>query len=418
MLLTILILINLKVVYDIIRVKISVFNPVGIFALTVITQMFPQLVVLYTNNIYNKEFIPNLLLVMILCQLAFQIGYKYGFRYKSNPSKITVVDFSLEKIIPLIVFFVILGFIPMFFYKSITTVYGGINVVLGHFRVIGVYGYIIAFIYIEKYPNKNKWILRLILAIAAIPILYFAFLVKGSREIAFTFVLIALIFVSRIKERLHKPISLFFLVLFIGGAFLGESISDLRKHKQEFNVDNLLQIDYVNNFKVAMFEREIINGMDLGNSTLLMSYVTKHTAYDLGTSVWNDFVFNFVPGRFIGESTKQAFYIDLFDNLKTRDYENSLRNDITTITGYGSTFRSFSYFGFIFFYLFGAMLSRFKKYSMFSSYYLFIYVSCLTVIPNMITHTTQYMFARLELIFIFMFPIFLLYLRKKNVSLV
>jgi uncharacterized membrane protein YcaP (DUF421 family) len=89
-------------------------------------------------------------------------------------------------------------------------------------------------------------------------------------------------------------------------------------------------------------------------------------------------------------------------------------NGITTITGYGSAFRSFSYFGFILFYILGLIIGKFMYLSNHSNFYLFIYVSCLIVIPNMITHSLQYMFARLEFIYIFLFPILLFFTFKSK----
>lgn len=415
--LLVLLIINLKVVLDVVTFKISVFNPIAIFALTVITQMPSQLAIIYTNSMYNKISIPSLLVVMITCQLAFQIGFTYGFFNKNEVKKMHFFDFSFNKIIPLIILFIILGFIPMFFYNNLSTVYGGVNVILNQLRVIGIFGYVISLIFIEKFPDKNKLLLKLFLVLSSIPILYFSLLVKGSREIIFTYVIITLIFLVRIKKNLHRSISLIFFILFIFGAFIGESISEIRDNIKDSKISEIYNIDFVNNIKTSIFESEINNGMDLGNAALLINYVEKHSAYDLGTIIWNDFIYNFIPGRLVGENNKEALYIDLFDNIKTKNYENSLRNNITTITGYGNVFRSFSYIGFIIFYLIGVILSRLSKYSLYSDFYLFVYISCLVCIPNMVTHTTQYMFARLEIIFIFLFPILIFFLRKRSISL-
>ena len=415
-LIAILVAINIKVILDVIKGQDSVFTPNIIFALTVTTQMFPQLVVILTNDFYDKEIIPRLLFVMITSQIAFMYGQKIGHR-QQIPKQI--IDFTPSKLIYLIVTFALVGLIPMLFYRGLDTVYGGINVILGHFRVIGMISFILTLVYITNFRVKAKKLLYLLVLINAFPLFYFGYFVKGSREILYAFGLISLFFLSKAKPQLTKSISISFIVIFLVGSFFASSMTDIRRtnNYEEEGANTLGEINYWGNFMNSMIQRDITNGMDLGNGAILMQQVANSGSYNFGTGLWNDFVYNFVPGRYISQTTKKKIYIEIFEDPRVENLERSLTNGISTRTGYYIAFKSFSYLGALLFFAFGFLIGKFRKYAVISNFHQFLYIYCLCILPNTITHTTQYMLARLELVFIFLMPILIFFLAKNMITM-
>ncbi|MCF2447049.1 hypothetical protein L0657_24055 [Dyadobacter sp. CY345] len=356
--------------------------------------------------------------------ISSQVAFNYGFNTRSTISKssLGIKDFSLKRVHYLIVFFTIAGLIPMFFYQSLTTVYGGVNVILGIFRSLGTFGFIISLIHLEKYPKIHRKLILLCTIVSGIPLFFFAYFVKGSREGLFALALFIALFLSTgILRKYSRMVSISFFLVFLLGSFVAGSITDIRRtnNYKEEGASDITQIEYLSNFVNSIVSKDITNGMDLGNGAILIDHVSANSTYDYGAGFWNGFIYNYFPSRYFGDDFKNAVYIK-FSNISSNEaLEKRLTRGISTRTGFFDAFRSFSVFAFIPFLFFGILLNSFQSKSKLSMFYLFVYVSCLAVIPNMLTHSFQYLLGRLELIFIILFPIlyFFTHQKKRNVKM-
>ncbi len=415
-LLGLLFVINFLVIAQVFLGRLVFYNPKLIFCLTVITQIIPQIFFILNTTVYDKRMLPKYLLVIILSQLAFNSGVNRNPSFKHKWAK---YDFDPKMIKTLIWVLCFIGLVPLAFYSKISTVYGGINVVLGHLRELGILGYIIFLLLLFKSEgNRLSRLVQFILL--SFPILYFAFIVKGSREITFAYFLISFTVISHKYIKMNKIFSMIFVIVFLTGAFLGSSIREIRVavKSDENKFEKILKIDYLNNFYGLTEVREIKNGMDSGNALRLIKYVDTNQVYDFGSSIWNDFVYFFVPNALLGSKFKESLYLDVFDNIRTRKYELSLSNGITTITGFGSSYRAFSYFGCILFYFFGRCLSWLSIYRNKTIFGFTVFLTMLIVIPNTVTHTTQYFLARIEFLAIFFLPFFLIFVKKNKLVII
>lgn len=415
-LLSILVFINARVIYLVLARNLSAFSPISIFSLTVITQMFPAIYVIYHNSFYDKSIIPMLLFVMVTCQLGFNIGFRKGSTSKV-PKRLK--EFEYRNLHKLIIVLTVCGLLPLPFYSNLDTVYGGINVVLGLLRSIGTFGLIVALIYIDKFPRKYLKLMLLCVFLSAFQLFYFSYFVKGSREGFFALGVIGMFFLPKffLKSK-KKVISIAFFLAFLLGSFVSGSITEIRRinNYKEDGAGSIGDIDFVDNFENSLTSRDVSNGMDLGNGGILIQYVMNNSTYDYGVEVWNGFVYNFFPARVFGDSFKDSIYLDMFDDADTDFLEKKLTNGISTKTGYYYAFKSFSIFGGFLFLLIGFLIGKFNSWSSYSAFYLFVYVSTLAIIPNMLTHSTQYMFGRFELIFFLLHPVFYYFTYKKNVE--
>jgi hypothetical protein len=99
---------------------------------------------------------------------------------------------------------------------------------------------------------------------------------------------------------------------------------------------------------------------DLMNSVNAIALSLKQGYVGFGSGFWNDIVFNFVPAQLLGRSFKESLYINISPLSYLRTRQLSIYFDVkfgTTLTGLGSTFAEFSFFGFLCFY-FQAKLMR------------------------------------------------------------
>lgn len=409
---SILILVNIQVLYQIIIGKISSFHPYALFSITVIAQLFPQLYVVLNNNYYNEGIIPNLLIMMISCQLAFKYGYNKGV---TKTIKGKIIDINERSLKWLLLVFTIIGFIPMIYYGSMQSVYGGINVVLGQLRNIGMMSLILSSHLLLIKHDKSKKLLWSIIILSFIPLFYYGYFVKGSRQTLFSLFYIIIYFLLYFRSKWERKLSLSFLLAFIIGNILSVSMTEIRRYNNyhEDSATSLGNIKYWDNFKSSLNSPDLKFGMDLGNGALLIDYVYKNSSYDFGATIWNSFVYNYVPKRVIGENNKEYLYL-----LKNYRLEQKIDKEccgITYTTSYFNVFQMFSFFGFIVFIWIGYIIGRFKVKATVSTFYILAFLMSVILIPNMITGGIQYLLAALEMIFILLMPIWALYLKNKSI---
>ena len=405
-----LIILNAVILIKILIGKQSPFNPISIFSLAVISQMFPQLYALLTID-YEID-IKILLFMMLACQLAFLLGYKVPPQWMGK-EKFTF-DFRPGGIKLFIIILACLSIIPMFYYDAMKTVYGGINVVLGFFRMFGTISLVLCCIYLENKQIKSKWFLIAFAVISFLPLFYYAYFVKGSRQMMFFLGFVLFYFLSN-RFKKQYVLSILFVILFGVSSFLSASLTEIRRvnNYHEENAKDLDEIEYVENFEES-FEKDEIYGWDLGNAAFMIDYITLHSKYDYGASLWNGFIFNYYPQRYFGEQEKNNWYIGVDEELEY--YEDFVKGGITTTTGYYSAYRSFSVFGFILFFLLGLVMRILKNKSQRSVFFNMVFLLSITYIPTMITHHIQYMLGLWEFVFLIMLPVFVLFLKFKIIN--
>lgn len=405
-----LITINIYIIFKIFIGKLSVFNPISIFVLAVISQMFPQLYTLLSME--NQMDLKLLLFMMCTSQLAFIIGYNIPQRRKRN--ELLIIDFSLNRIKGFIILFSLLGLIPLRYYGSMDSVYGGINVVLGFWRSFGIMAFSLCFICLGDKKFQGKMFLLVFIFVSFFPLLYYGYFVKGSRQVLFSLVFIVLYFLSIYCTKRRYIISIVFIIVFLLGSFLGASLTEIRRtnNYHEEKAKDLDEIDYVENFE-SSFEKEEIYGWDLGNAAYMIDYISSTNKYDYGASIWNGFIYNFFPQRYFGEQLKESLYIE--GDKDVEYYEDYVKGGITTTTGYYSVYKSFSLFGFFVFFVFGLFFRFLKQKSKESFFFHMVFILSITYIPTMITHSIQYMLGFWELIFIVLAPVFSIFFAYKKI---
>lgn len=412
-LVSVLIAINIRALYQIVKGKISSFHPYSLFSLTVLAQLLPQLYVIFNNDFYSKDIIPNLLIMMIACQLAFKYGLKKG-TISSVGGRI--LDFNGRSMKWLLFIFAIAGVLPMMYYASLQTVYGGLNVVLAQLRTLGMIALIMSLNLLFIKGDKSKKYLWVIAALSFLPLFYYGYFVKGSRQTLFSLFYVIVYFVLYFKPYLKRMLSVVFLMTFLFGNILSASMTEIRRYNNyhEDSATSLYNIKYWDNFKASLTSPDLQFGMDLGNGAQLIDYVWENDAYDYGATIWNGFVYNYIPQRIIGESNKDAMRI-----LKNKDMEKKINNTIfgiTYVTAYFDAFRMFSFLGFLFFFWSGYIIGRFELKSKYSTIYSLLFLMTVLSIPNMITGGIQYFMAQLEMLLIILMPIWIFYINKKQIN--
>lgn len=392
-------------IYFIIRAwcgYISLTHPILLFSLTVLLMEFPMLVSMF--RFFDVDLLPRLLVCMITCQLALYFGYES----KRAQTPVTYcLDFVNNDFRLLTFLFVLIGFIPMFYYHKMESVYGGINVVMGVLRTFGVIGLIISAEKILEGRRILLWIVLLILAY--LPLLYYGYAVKGSRATMFGLAYLTFVYMAEAFPHYEKKLVRLFISLFCLGCVVGASITNIRRvnNYKEEDAISLSEINYYKTFVESFSSSDNPHGMDLANGAMGMKYVEDNLAYDYGLVYWNTFVYNFIPKRIIGGNAKNMYYIGT-QSMKERDkYVEKLTHGITTRTGFYYAFANFGYFGFVVFFFIGWLLCKYSVMASCSFFYKILWIKCTMEIPLMVTHSTQNLFGSIEFIFLFIVPIFI-----------
>lgn len=394
------IVLNLYYIIKYFRLEKGVFTPPFLVSCISISVMLPQLTTIYYSSSYDNTLIPRLVIVMISGNYMFVKGFEIAIndpRFKTN-----ILDLHISQIKYVILLF---SFVGLYSIKMVNENLAD-GVIQANVRAFSQIALVLSSIFLLKERVSKIIILSFICAI--IPIVHFAFFVYGSRgSTLFMFLLLMYITVLRFPKFENK-IKIIVLIFLTMGSIVSASISTFRENVIHNGRD---RIEYFENFKKSFTKSDSEVGMDLGNAALLMDYCETNGSYDYGFSFWNKFVYNYVPGRFVGQSFKES--------LQTHpDYEAKIpivTHMITTTTGYFSAFGAWGYMGCFLFGFIGFVLGKIWKYSFYSNMYLVLYIYTLGNVPLMITHNFQYVFARLEMMFIFIFPILWYWIYRKNI---
>lgn len=266
---------------------------------------------------------------------------------------------------------------------------------------------VILFVYSNRI-QKMKVISLILLIASSWPIYDYAMNVKGSRSRVFFLLLLFCFLLFRIYPAKEKIVKRCFVILFIIGSVLSASIVEYRKSLSDSD-KSFFQTDFIENFKESFDYKQITkSGMDLGNCALGMEYCIENNHYSYGAIFIDRLLFNYVPGRLVGQKQKESLMLSPEDMQIERKFTKS----VTTMTGYYEVFNCFSYWGILLFaivgYYMGVLYRKKEKNTICLISYLFniIYVNIL------ISHGMTYFVSNYVFLILFILPILLLVSRK------
>lgn len=182
-------------------------------------------------------------------------------------------------------------------------------------------------------------------------------LIQGRREGAAAFAISAALFFY-FRYRRQVPRSIQIAALAIGALFV-TSIGDYRGTMLNTEsglkwtgagLDDLMKIDFKDNF---LLSDRPTTSMELFNAALVIEGAERGGYFDGGLSLWNRFIFSYVPAQIVGRDLKESLQFDL---RNTRDDFGYIWHVGTTSTGFAEAFRSFWYFGALVFFAIGRIL--------------------------------------------------------------
>jgi len=170
-----------------------------------------------------------------------------------------------------------------------------------------------------------------------------------------------------------------------------------------------IQMALNQDYRAENLEIFVNTGPEFDKYVLRMDAVNELGSFDFGLSHWNMLVFNYVPAQIVGRELKSSLLVPIITpydaGLLVHQYQGMSG---ATDTGYLDSFASFSWLGFIKFYLIGTIMGLIYRYAM-QGYFLprLLYPYLLTVGMHAITHTTNDVLVRMWVYFLFFgFPIY------------
>lgn len=399
---------NFFMIYRQYKKPMGIFSPVYIVAFMSLGQMLPQLTTIYyLPNVYDRSIMYNLLITMITCNFAFFIGCEN----KKTYNKGRILDIKNKYILLLILLFTPCSFIFDYIVSGSGIGNGVDGVIAFQFQALGFISLILCLVYLRN--HKFTLLLISCLIISTYPILHYAWGIYGSRLSTFVVALLYAYLLAVKYPQKYNVIKKYFTIFFVVGCIGSLSISDVRNNMSNESISSVGSIDFIGNMKKA-FAGGSYNysaGMDLGNAALGINYCFENNEYNLGAFIWNGFVFNYIPKRFVGENVKKSMIIP----FEADKYIQVLTRGITCTTGYYDAFSSFSWFGFIVFYILARLFVWLRSRGEYSVFYMVIYFFMLSNIAVAITHGLQLVLAKIEfLIILFCFLGFMLYRKNLN----
>ena len=232
----------------------------------------------------------------------------------------------------------------------------------------------------------------------------------GFRRATIGEVVIVPIAIVWFTHRLSAPRYLY-VVGCIAAALIINNVGELRSRsysvvaghivKHSITLSDLMEMDWTTTiYNPSAYE--------VRNATKLMGYVAETGGYDYGASIWNAFVFAFVPGQLIGFDNKYALMIGEPAYESMYEAEGYMGNSGATWTGLGDSFSMFGYFGaLIFFGISGMMASLYNKAERGDVWAITLY-SCMIVNGmHAITHFSTHFLTMGAAYLLFTGPVFL-----------
>lgn len=386
------IVLNIWLIFRYYKRPLGTFEPPFLMACISLTVLLPQLSSIYFSNYYSNDLIPLLGYTMITGNLFFTIGYEKGIREYSKHISGRIVDLNYNRN-GFAAFLLITTALACYTLKLYASP-GADSVAAANFKGMAFLAIALSLILYYR-TEKKKYLFWFLLA--SVPVINFIFFIKGSRGDSLVLFLNVLFFLSLYDKWKNKAkkLALFFLLF---GSVLSASITMIRQNIHGYEYEGNTNI--WDNYKASFLQDEFNLGMDVGNAALLIDYCYENSLYNYGLSIWNGFVYNYIPKRFFGDDFKQSLMVkDEYDKKVTK-----ITCGVTTTTCYADAFHGFGFCAFILFFVVGYGLGYVFTRIFISDFYLFLYFQIIGFIPVTFTHSMQYLFARFEFMFIFILP--------------
>lgn len=313
---------------------------------------FPQLTGIYITGTVPSDALGRALIYITMC-LVFTV---WGYSIPRKTYKVSDWKYSQKRLEIAAASLMIGG---AFFHFRFSEMAAEANALYGGFwtGIITIYvffasmltvGFVVAVVtYIQKpsYLNQSMILFGMALYLQRI-------LIYGRRETAVELSLIVALFAWRRYGWVPSRLILFGAiaagVLFVSatGAYRAFMIDPENYGWSGVSLSKIMDIDFLGIFSGNFSDPS--QNQELKNAALFISAASIRMEFDVGLSLWNRFVFSFIPGQLVGHDFKQSLIFPLRD-LALEEY-NHIPWPGTTLTGFTDTFLSFWYFGvFVFF---------------------------------------------------------------------
>jgi hypothetical protein len=378
--------------------------------------VFPQLIGIYVTGTVPPDALSKTISYIMLCMM-FAV---WGYSATRKTYRMATWQYSQQKL-QIAAFALMLA--GAFFHVRFSALAAEATELHGGFwtGIITVYvflasmltvGFVLAIgSFIQKPTMMNQAMIAFGLALYLQRILIY-----GRREEAVELFLIIALFLWRKYGWIPSRLVLFSAVivgmLFISaaGAYREVMISTESFGWSGTSLSEILNINFWGIFSSSLIDPE--KNQELTNAVLFISAADIRMEFDGGLSLWNRFVFSFIPGQFVGHDIKQSLQVPL-PNLTFKEYYH-IPWPGTTYTGFADSFGSFWFFGaFVFFAIGSVMRSWFIGAARGSLTALMILMLISVKSLMAVTHNSYDFFLFFVNLTVFLFPA-LLFARKSS----
>jgi len=269
----------------------------------------------------------------------------------------------------------------------------GSSTILYFFSNLKAVALCLSFLYFLRFRNATSIALLAVNCLLYMPVVLIYFRRRGMMEFALT---LGLTF--WFERRKVIPRAVVITALFLS-TFVVFGIGMLRALTPDGSLPSLHELMSADLVSVSPFQTSKTSP-EVSNAANLIYYSAAGLDFSYGGDTWNNFVFQFVPGQFIGFETKQS----LMYSPSAAEFLQSLGYDArngTTLTGAADAFREFGPFGVVFFLLIGRILGNYwAQASAGSKKYQIRYVLALVPALLSITAYASYFFVNYFLYFL------------------
>lgn len=371
-----------------------------IMALVGIGVTLPQLTSIYfLPQLYAREWLPDLLYTMITANIAMAYGYEKAFN--KNTYEARILSININRFSTILVLMAFMGIYGISSYMGKQFTQSDDNVIqmfMMTFASVALTMGISAYL-----EGRNTFKYKLIIIIAAVTPIVFAFFIKGSRTSTLTLILLLFYTWYYKKWKYYNKLKNILIIIFFAGSILSASIGILRNVMKGNVSRNVVSTELIiQSFKDSFTSDDTDFGMDLGNAAVAINFTKENAKYDYGIyQVWNDFVQDYIPRRLVGEAQKDSY----FYKTGAEKIIANLTNNTTVMTCYYSCFAAFGYFGFILAFIIGFILGTIKRKAVISNFYVFLNLFLIGHYAIFVTHGYYFLYNKLLFIIIFVCPI-------------
>lgn len=367
----------------------------------------PQVYEGMESNSVDNNILILLLSFTLLCNLFAFLGWSVGIRIKSKENNNFILNQNITG--KWLFFSGVLGFLAylvvLFMLPSAQVEYGGAltgpitilffvsTILIIHFS-LAVYNFLEfrtlkAALYLV--PGAVYFINSIILHGRRAAIMNFIFIFMGTLYFKYSYR------ISRIG---------LLVVIMLGAMFIrgiGEYREIMSNDDRDISSFSLVQ-SYKNSVNADINTKEVIYG------AYLIESVYQSGDYSYGALIWNRVINQFVPGQLVGANIKRLL---LFEGETLNGLDVFYRTSGLTSTGYYDSFHSFSFMGCVLFFIIFFVCGRIYVNALSGCvYYQLFYMTSLTQLLHVITHsTTHYL---IDIIRFFMFFGVFVYLSNKR----